>query len=89
MDALDLQRPGYPVSFDVDTTAASGMFADALNLAALGLEITAPPAAPPKDIVPNMRMQNNSAVIAPSDLMLRKADSVAETKMRKRTSWGI
>ncbi|CAE6407388.1 unnamed protein product [Rhizoctonia solani] len=87
MDALDLQRPGYPVSFDVDT-AAPGMFADALDLAALGLEIAAPPAAPPKDIVPNVRMQNNNAVIAPSDLMLRKGDS-AETKMRKRTSWGV
>ncbi|CAE6470614.1 unnamed protein product [Rhizoctonia solani] len=85
MDALDLQRPGYPVSFDVDATP----FADALDLAALGLEIsTAPAAAAPqaKDIVPNVRMQNNSAAISPSDLLLRKTD---EGKMRKRTSWGV
>ncbi|CAE6397111.1 unnamed protein product [Rhizoctonia solani] len=90
MDALDLQRPGYPVSFDVDATAP-GMFADALDLAALGLEIsTAPAAAAPqaKDIVPNVRMQNNSAAISPSDLLIRKTDS-AEDKMRKRTSWRV
>ncbi|CAE7227063.1 unnamed protein product [Rhizoctonia solani] len=88
MDALDLQRPGYPVSFDVDATAP-GMFADALDLAALGLEISAPTAAAPqKDIVPNVRMQNNSAAISPSDLLLRKTDS-AEDKMRKRTSWRV
>ncbi|KAH7334469.1 hypothetical protein B0J17DRAFT_631245 [Rhizoctonia solani] len=90
MDALDLQRPGYPVSFDVDATAP-GMFADALDLAALGLEIsTAPVAAAPqaKDIVPNVRMQNNGAAISPSELLLRKTDS-AEDKMRKRTSWRV
>ncbi|KAB5595028.1 hypothetical protein CTheo_1489 [Ceratobasidium theobromae] len=84
MDALDLQRPGYPVSFDVDATAGAGMFADALDLAALGLQV--PPApVPPKDVVPTQRM--HSAAISPSDLMIRKADG--DDKMRKRTSWRV
>jgi hypothetical protein len=85
MDALDLQRPGYPVSFDVDATTGAGMFADALDLAALGLQVPPAPAAPPKDVVPTQRM--HSAAISPSDLMIRKADG--DDKMRKRTSWRV
>ncbi|QRV97615.1 Myb-like DNA-binding domain protein [Ceratobasidium sp. AG-Ba] len=87
MDALDLQRPGYPVSFDgqMDATAA------ALDLAAFGLHL-GPSGAESVSAKPHQahhhghqRMHSQSA-ISPSDLMIRKT-SDADDKMRKRTSW--
>ncbi|KAG8740327.1 hypothetical protein FRC10_004469 [Ceratobasidium sp. 414] len=86
MDALDLQRPGYPVSFDgqMDATAA------ALDLAAFGLHMgqsgaESVAAKPQAHHHGHQRMQSQSA-ISPSDLMIRKGGD-AEDKMRKRTSW--
>ncbi|KAG8714889.1 hypothetical protein FRC08_011287 [Ceratobasidium sp. 394] len=86
MDALDLQRPGYPVTFDgqMDATAA------ALDLAALGLHMGASgaesvAAKPQAHHHGHQRMQSQSA-ISPSDLMIHKGGD-AEDKMRKRTSW--
>ncbi|KAG8678173.1 hypothetical protein FRC09_020059 [Ceratobasidium sp. 395] len=89
MDALDLQRPGYPVSFDgqMDATAA------ALDLAALGLHMGPSGAESVAVTKPHQahhhghqRMQSQSA-ISPSDLMIRKGGDSLEDKMRKRTSW--
>ncbi|KAG9089743.1 hypothetical protein FS749_001097 [Ceratobasidium sp. UAMH 11750] len=88
MDALDVQRPGYPVTFDgqMDTTAA------VLDLAVLGLHMSMSGAesvaAKPQAHHHGHQQMRSQSAISPSDLVVHKGGDT-EDKMHKCTSWSV